>query len=174
MTIVLCCGIIGLVIPFKLYLIISVIAVSALVSSAVPAGATDVPPTEATSMSEEVGTGNISQTITFGPRYSFFKFRVPDGGMYCHAKIRYTAQEDTRVTTMKMVGTECYAMSISVDYGDGFEPWLTDYNVSNRLWVDTPAEEPFEQILYRLCSRDTESREVGCTKVLRTRRIIVP
>ncbi len=94
--------------------------------------------------------------------------------MYCEAKIRYTAQEDTRVTTMKMVGTECYAMSISVDYGDGFEPWLTDYNVSNRLWVDTPAEEPFEQILYRLCSRDTESREVGCTKVLRTRRIIVP
>lgn len=174
MTIILCCGIIGLVKPFKLYLIISVIAVSALVSSAVPAGATEVPPTEATSMSEEVGTGNVSQTITFGPRYDFFKFRVPNGGMYCMAKIRYTAQEDTRVTTMKMVGTECYAMSISVDYGQGFEPWLTDYSIGNRLWVDTPADRPFARILYRLCVRHTDSREVICTKVLRTRPIMVP
>ena len=112
---------------FMLFLI-AVIAVLALVSSAAPAGATDAPPIETTSMSAEVGTGNVSQTITFGPQYSFYKFRVPNGGMYCQAKIRYTAQEATRVTTMKMSGTECYAMSISVDYGDGFEPWSTSYN----------------------------------------------
>lgn len=161
--------------PHRLYLIIiAALAVIVLVSSVSPAGATGEPSAEATSMSTEVGTGNVSQTITFGPRFSFFKFRVPNGGMYCQAKIRYTAQEDTRVTTMKMAGTECYAMSISVDYGDGFEPWLTDYNVGNRLWVDTPAERPFVQILYRLCVRNTDSQEVVCTKVLRTRPIMVP
>lgn len=157
----------------KLFLI-ALIAVLTLVSSAAPAGATDAPTTEATSMSAEVGTGNVSQTITFGPRYDFFKFRVPDGGMYCMAKIRYTAQEDARVTTMKMEGTECYAMSISVDYGDGFEPWLTSYNVNDRLWVDTPADRPFVRILYRQCNRHTESREVICTKVLRIRRTTIP
>ena len=158
---------------FMLFLI-AVIAVLALVSSAAPAGATDAPPIETTSMSAEVGTGNVSQTITFGPQYSFYKFRVPNGGMYCQAKIRYTAQEATRVTTMKMSGTECYAMSISVDYGDGFEPWLTSYNVNDRLWVDTPADRPFVRILYRQCNRHTDSREVVCTKVLRIRRSVVP
>lgn len=159
--------------PFRLFLI-AVIAVLALVSSAAPAGATDAPPIETTSMSAEVGTGNVSQTITFGPQYSFYKFRVPNGGMYCQAKIRYTAQEATRVTTMKMSGTECYAMSISVDYGDGFEPWSTSYNVNDRLWVNTPADRPFVRVLYRQCNRHTDSREVVCTKVLRIRRSVVP
>ena len=159
--------------PFRLFLI-AVIAVLTLVSSAAPAGATDAPPIETTSMSAEVGTGNVSQTITFGPRYSFYKFRVPNGGMYCQAKIRYTAQEATRVTTMKMSGTECYAMSISVDYGDGFEPWSTSYNVNDRLWVNTPADRPFVRVLYRQCNRHTDSREVVCTKVLRIRRSVVP
>ncbi len=154
--------------------LIAVIAVLALVSSAAPAGATDAPPIETTSMSAEVGTGNVSQTITFGPQYSFYKFRVPNGGMYCQAKIRYTAQEATRVTTMKMSGTECYAMSISVDYGDGFEPWSTSYNVNDRLWVNTPADRPFVRVLYRQCNRHTDSREVVCTKVLRIRRSVVP
>lgn len=158
--------------PFRLFLI-AVIAVLTLVSSAAPAGATDAPPIETTSMSAEVGTGNVSQTITFGPRYSFYKFRVPNGGMYCQAKIRYTAQEATRVTTMKMSGTECYAMSISVDYGDGFEPWSTSYNVNDRLWVDTPADRPFVRVLYRQCNLYTDSREVVCTKVLRIRRSVV-
>ncbi|HMS92470.1 MAG TPA: hypothetical protein PJ993_03180 [Candidatus Saccharibacteria bacterium] len=158
---------------FMLFLI-AVIAVLALVSSAAPAGATDAPPIETTSMSAEVGTGNVSQTITFGPQYSFYKFRVPNGGMYCQAKIRYTAQEATRVTTMKMSGTECYAMSISVDYGDGFEPWSTSYNVNDRLWVNTPADRPFVRVLYRQCNRHTDSREVVCTKVLRIRRSVVP
>lgn len=158
--------------PFRLFLI-AVIAVLTLVSSAAPAGATDAPPIETTSMSAEVGTGNVSQTITFGPRYSFYKFRVPNGGMYCQAKIRYTAQEATRVTTMKMSGTECYAMSISVDYGDGFEPWSTSYNVNDRLWVDTPADRPFVRVLYRQCNLHTDSREVVCTKVLRIRRSVV-
>lgn len=159
--------------PFRLFLI-AVIAVLTLVSSAAPAGATDAPPIETTSMSAEVGTGNVSQTITFGPQYSFYKFRVPNGGMYCQAKIRYTAQEATRVTTMKMSGTECYAMSISVDYGDGFEPWSTSYNVNDRLWVNTPADRPFVRVLYRQCNRHTDSREVVCTKVLRIRRSVVP
>lgn len=159
--------------PFRLFLI-AVIAVLTLVSSAAPAGATDAPPIETTSMSAEVGTGNVSQTITFGPRYSFYKFRVPNGGMYCQAKIRYTAQEATRVTTMKMSGTECYAMSISVDYGDGFEPWSTSYNVNDRLWVDTPADRPFVRVLYRQCNFHAYSREVVCTKVLRIRRTTIP
>lgn len=93
----------------------------------------------------------------------FYRFRVYDGGMYCQANVRMWVHNGVQVTTMKMVGSECYRQRIRVNYGSGYERPLTDFNAGNKLRVETPVSRPFFTVLYGLCVVHTDSQERVCS-----------
>ncbi len=78
---------------------------------------------------------------------------------------------ESGVARSRVATGECYAISMSVDYGDGrgFTPWRTHYAATNPrpITLTKPRAVVIKQILYRLCIKHTTSQEVICTKVLR-------
>lgn len=117
----------------------------------------------------------VSKTLGFTTtgEDAFYKFRVPGGGMECQGKIRYYFQDGRQISTIKPVGTECYAVSMKVDAGNGYSPWTNAYN-GEFVKIDTDASVHFENILYRLCSLPAGTTQAVCTKVHRARYYAPP
>ena len=118
---------------------------------------------------------NVSKTLGFTTtgEDAFYKFRVPGGGMNCEGKIRYYFQDGRQISSIKPVGTECYAVSMKVDTGNGYSPWTTAYN-GNFVNINTDDSVHFENILYRLCSLPAGTNQAVCTKVHRARYYAPP
>ncbi len=118
------------------------------------------------------GGGAISKTLGFNtsiPENNFYKFRIPGGGMYCMGKIRYYIQGTRQISTIKMEGSECAFAAIKVDYGQGYERWITSESPNLIPSIDALTNKRIKQIMYQLCSVQTDSQERVCTKVHRTR-----
>ncbi len=116
---------------------------------------------ESLSSVPEVQAGQHVERIAYDT--PFYKFRVYNGGMYCQANVRFWVRNGVQVTTMKMVGSECYRQRIRANYGNGYERPLTDFNPGNKLRVDTPVSRPFVSVLYGLCVVHQTSQERVCS-----------
>ena len=120
------------------------------------------------------GGGAISKTLGFGtlnPENAFYKFRIPQGGMYCEGKIRYYKQGNRQISTIKMSGSECSYAALKVDYGNGYERWIPSEDVNVVPTVNEPISKRIKQIMYQLCSVQEDSQERVCTRVHRTRAV---
>lgn len=120
-------------------------------------------------------TDNVVKTLGFTTtgEDAFYKFRVPGGGMNCEGKIRYYFQDGRQISSIKPAGTECYAVSMRVDSGNGYSPWTTAYN-GKFVNINTDDSVRFENILYRLCSLPVGTTQAVCTKVHRARYYAPP
>ncbi len=118
---------------------------------------------------------NVSKTLGFTTtgEDAFYKFRVPGGGMNCEGKIRYYFQDGRQISSIKPAGTECYAVSMRVDSGNGYSPWTTAYD-GKFVNINTDDSVHFENILYRLCSLPAGTTQAVCTKVHRARYYAPP
>lgn len=114
-------------------------------------------------------SNNVVKTLGFttSAEDAFYKFRVPGGGMNCQGKIRYYISAGRQISTIKPAGN-CYAVSIKVDYGQGYSGWSTAKN-GNHVGISTATTNKIERILYRLCAIPSGSSTATCAKVERTR-----
>ena len=89
--------------------------------------------------------------------------------MYCMGKIRYYIQNGRQISTIKMTGEECSFTALKADYGQGYEPWITSESENVVPTIDVPTTRRIKQMMYQICSVQTDSQERVCTKVHRTR-----
>lgn len=120
------------------------------------------------------GGGAITMTLGFGPHKpenAYYRFRVPGASMACQGKIRYYIQGDRQISTLKMVGKECYSITLKVDFGKGYEPWRDPiYSTTLYHEVNEPKTKRIKQIMYQLCATEDVTGNRVCTKVHRTRQ----
>lgn len=126
-----------------------------------PSAGAQTPGTESVSAVPELQAGQHVERIAYST--PFYRFRVYNGGMNCQANVRFWVSNGVQVTTMKMVGSECYRQRIRVNYGNGYGRPLTDFNPGNKLRVETPESQPFVSVLYGLCVVHETSQERVCS-----------
>lgn len=145
---------------FAILILATLVLAPLLPSFATPADAQQGPQAE-----------SISATLHFSEADSYYRFRVPNGGMYCEAAVRYFHQGGNEVTTMKMAGIECQLMWVRVDYGNGYEPPIrsTTVGTSGKLRVTTPPSRPFVRVKYHLVDFNEYAQQEVSTNVERVR-----